>query len=194
MKEIDAKGLDCPAPVVKTKKALEDNDELLTIVDNEVAANNVKKLAVKLGCEVEVNKENDKLYKLKIKKVNNQKEESEEESKDDDNAKIYFFKSDKLGKGEDELGNVLIKGFIHTLLDVEPLPEKIIFMNAGVKIPTQNKDAIDSLKELEDKGVSILSCGTCLDYYQIKDELEVGSISNMYEIVENLNSKEVVVI
>lgn len=190
IKEIDAKGLDCPAPVVRTKNALKDNDQLITLVDNEVAANNVKKLAVKLGCEVEVISENDNLYKIKIEKQGEPNFEKDSE----DIGKVYFFKSDKLGTGEDELGDVLLKGFIHTLLDIEPAPEKIIFMNAGVMIPTQNEDAVDSLKELKEKGVTILSCGTCLDYYGLQEQLKVGSISNMYEIVESLNNGDVVVV
>ena len=189
MKEIDAKGLDCPEPVVLTKKALKENDEIVTIVDNEVAANNVKKLATKLGCEVAVNKK-DELYRIEI--VNTETKDIEE--KPENEGKVYFFKSDKLGTGKDELGDVLIKGFIHTLLEVETLPEKIIFMNSGVKIPTENQDAIESLKKLEEKGVSILACGTCLDYYGLKDKLKVGAISNMYEIVESLNSSEVITI
>ncbi len=191
MKEIDAKGLDCPEPVVLTKKVLKENDEIVTIVDNEVAANNVKKLATKLGCEVTVSKEDEDLYYVEIKKDEDaDNEEKETETK----GKVYFFKSDELGTGEIELSNVLMKGFIHTLNEINPLPEKIIFMNSGVKIPTENKDAIESLKKLEEKGVSILACGTCLDYYSLKDKLKVGTISNMYEIVESLNSSEVITI
>mgnify|MGYP000692203277 CR=1 FL=1 len=189
MKEIDAKGLDCPKPVVLTKNALKENKEVITIVDNEAAANNVKKLATKLGAEADIKKiEND--YEVNIKKTKNNKETDQEKNE----GKVYFFKSDKLGKGEDELGNVLIKGFLHTLLELEPLPQKLIFMNSGVKIVTENEDALDSLKELEEKGVTILSCGTCLDYYGLEDKLNVGEISNMYEIVENLNNSNVITI
>ncbi len=187
MKEIDARGLNCPEPVVLSKKALEENNEIITIVDNEVAFNNVKKLAVNNGCEVEVIEENDS-YKIKMIKTEGKKIEVNNKA---EKAKVYFFKSDQLGKGEDELSNVLVKGFIHTLLEVDPLPEKIIFMNSGVNIPSKNEDAIDSLQSLEEKGVEILACGTCLDYYGLKDELKVGSISNMYEIVESLNDYEV---
>jgi len=189
MKKINARGLDCPEPVVLTKKALKDNEEVITIVDNKAAANNVKKLAKKLGAEAEINEiEND--YEINIK--NNENKHKNEQK--DSTAKVYFFKSDKLGKGADELGDVLIKGFLHTLLETDPLPEKLIFINSGVKIVTENEDAIESLQELEDKGVNILACGTCLDYYGIEDQLAVGEISNMYEIVESLNSFKVVTV
>lgn len=189
MKKIDAKGLDCPQPVVLTKNALKENKEVITIVDNEAAANNVKKLATKLGAEAEIKKIDDN-FEVNIKKT--EKNSKNDESKSE--GKVYFFKSDKLGKGEDELGNVLIKGFLHTLLELDPLPKKLIFMNSGVRIVTENEDAIDSLKKLEDKGVTILSCGTCLDYYDLEDKLDVGEISNMYEIVESLNSSNVITI
>ena len=189
MKEIDAKDLDCPQPVVLTKKALEDNKEVITIVDNEAAANNVKKLANKFGAEAEIKKIKNN-FEVNIKKT--EKSIKNDESKSE--GKVYFFKSDKLGKGEAELGNVLIKGFLHTLLEVNPLPEKLIFINSGVRIVTENEDAIDSLQKLEDRGVTILSCGTCLDYYGLEDKLNVGEISNMYEIVESLNSCDVITI
>jgi len=189
MKKIDAKGLDCPEPVVLTKNALKENKEIITIVDNEAAANNVKKLATKLGAKAEI-KKIDSNFEVNIKKTEKNSEKDENKSE----GKVYFFKSDKLGKGEDELGNVLIKGFLHTLLELDPLPQKLIFMNSGVKIATENEDAIDSLKKLEDKGVTILSCGTCLDYYGLEDKLDVGEISNMYEIVESLNSSNVITI
>ncbi|MGM0437611.1 MAG: sulfurtransferase-like selenium metabolism protein YedF [Bacillota bacterium] len=189
MKRINAKGLDCPKPVVLTKNALKENKEVITIVDNEAAANNVKKLANKLGAEAEIKKIEDN-YEVNIKKT----DDNSKNDKDRTERKIYFFKSDKLGQGEDELGNVLIKGFLHTLLEVKPLPQKLIFMNSGVKIVTENEDAIDSLKELEERGVTILSCGTCLDYYGLEDKLDVGEISNMYEIVESLNDSNVITI
>lgn len=189
MKKIDAKGLDCPQPVVLTKNALKDNKEVITIVDNEAGANNVKKLATKLGAKAEIKKIDDN-FEVNIIKTEKNSENDENKSE----GKVYFFKSDKLGKGEDELGNVLIKGFLHTLLELDPLPQKLIFMNSGVRIVTENEDAIESLKKLEDKGVTILSCGTCLDYYGLENKLDVGEISNMYEIVESLNSANVITV
>ncbi|MBM7557312.1 sulfurtransferase-like selenium metabolism protein YedF [Halanaerobacter jeridensis] len=187
MKELDARGLDCPEPVVKTKQALGEADKVVVSVDDQVQADNVAKLAKKLNAEVAIVEQEDH-YQLTIEQQGDEQEGTEEEQ----SGKVYFLTSDPLGEGEEKLGTILTKGFISTLLDVRPLPDKIIFMNSGVKIPTLNQQAIDDLKELEEQGVNILSCGTCLDYYEITEELAVGEISNMYEILSALNSGKVV--
>ena len=187
MKTIDARGLSCPKPVVKTKKALENNDELEVLVDNEVAAQNVKKLGIKMGAKITMVKDNDELYKLVITDFEKTNQKSRKGVKD----KVIFVKSNLLGEGDEKLGNILIRGFINTLNEIEPLPGKVIFMNAGVKLPCNNEEIINSLKKLQNKGVEILVCGTCLDYYNLKEELKVGNISNMYEIVDSLNKGEV---
>lgn len=188
MKKIDARGLSCPKPVVKTKNALEDNDEVEVLVDNEVAAQNVKKLGIKLGGKVTLIKEKEDLYKLVINDI---KKSSQKDKKDDD-KKVVFIKSNLLGKGDKELGDILIRGFINTLNQIDPLPKKIIFMNSGVKLSCNNEEVIKHLKQLEKNGVEILSCGTCLDFYGLKDELKVGQISNMYEIVDSLNNGNII--
>ncbi|MFW6281142.1 MAG: sulfurtransferase-like selenium metabolism protein YedF [Halanaerobium sp.] len=184
MKKIDAKGLACPKPVVLTKKALEEDNEVLTIVDNEAASKNVAKLAKKLNCKVSILEENDKLFKVNIKK----KKEQSLNSDDDNDAKTYLIDSEYFGEGSPELGKILIKGFLNTLLEVDPLPKKIIFLNSGVKLTSVYNDTVEVIQELGEKNVEILSCGTCLDFYDLKSELKVGEISNMYEIVDSLNS------
>jgi selenium metabolism protein YedF len=188
MKEVDARGLTCPKPVIMTKKALSEEEQLLVLVDNEVAANNVAKLAKKMGCQVTTLAEKGN-YKLTIKQVDNL---DASESRAASIGKTYFITSNLLGEGESELGEILMKGFISTLLEIDPLPVKIIFMNSGVKIPTLNKAALESLEILADKGVEILSCGTCLDYYGLTEKLKIGNISNMYEILASLNSEDIV--
>jgi len=190
MKKIDARGLECPKPVIKTKNGLEKNKELEVIVDNNVAAQNVKKLAIKMGAKVALVKESDDLYKLIITNFS----QKNHKRKKDFNNNVIFVKSDLLGGGEEKLGEILIRGFISTLIDIEPFPDKIIFMNAGVKLPCNNQEIITSLERLENKGVKILSCGTCLDFYGLQDDLQVGSISNMYEIVDSLNKGEILTI
>ncbi len=192
MKEIDARGLDCPGPVVKTRNALKEEKEVMVIIDNEVAAKNVTKLAQKMGYKVDEFKEEENNIKLEIIKEENDGKESQTKEASEMDRKVYFLTSDTLGDGEEELGKFLMKGFISTLLEVEPLPEKVIFMNAGVKVPTLNLEAVESLEKLSERGVTILSCGTCLDYYKLKDDLKIGSISNMYEIVESLHQGNVV--
>ncbi len=187
MKEVDVRGLSCPKPLIETKKALKDDDQLLVLIDSEVVKDNVMKLAKKLNCKVNLLEDGEE-YRLTIKK-------SAEASDDDSteaSGKVYFVNSDTLGEGEEKLGNVLMKAFISTLIELDPLPEKIVFMNSVVKVPALNDEAKEYLQKLEEAGVTILSCGSCLNYYGIEDELEVGEISNMYEILESLNQGDVV--
>ncbi|PTV96186.1 selenium metabolism protein YedF [Halanaerobium saccharolyticum] len=197
MKEIDARGLACPKPVVLTKKAMADNDEILTVVDNRTASENVAKLARKMKAEVTIVEEAEDYFKIMIKKTAADKVEdkagaavgSESESQQ---GKVYLVASDTLGEGDEELGKILIKGFLSTLLDIKPQPKKVIFLNAGVKLAVLEKDVTAVLADLEAAGVKILLCGTCLDYYNLSDQVEVGEVSNMYEIVDSLNSSSTV--
>ncbi|MCC0647393.1 sulfurtransferase-like selenium metabolism protein YedF [Clostridioides sp. ZZV15-6598] len=185
--KIDARGLACPKPVINTKKELDNIEEgiVVTTVDNETAKENILKLAKSLNCEARIVDEKENLISIEIKKGNNvvvQKEESELEDT------CVFISSDKMGLGNDELGQVLIKGFIYTLTESKPYPKHILLVNGGVKLSAENEATIENLKILEDEGVEILSCGTCLDYYNLKEKLQVGSVTNMYTIVETLKN------
>ncbi|RAK08493.1 selenium metabolism protein YedF [Halanaerobium saccharolyticum] len=195
MKEIDARGLDCPKPVVLTKKAMADNEEVLVIVDNKIASENVAKLAQKMKAEVSIVEESADYFKIIIKNTG-EKVKSENNkaavSHPSEAGKVYLIASDKLGEGEEDLGKILIKGFLSTLLDIKPLPEKVIFLNSGVKMAVLEKDVTATLEKLESAGVEVLICGTCLDYYDLSDQLEVGEVSNMYEIVNSINSSDYV--
>ncbi len=99
---------------------------------------------------------------------------------------VISITEDRMGRGNEELGSVLIKAFIHTLLDIETKPDTIIFYNTGVKLTVKNSEVIDDLKISQARGVEILICGTCANYFEIKDEIGVGVISNMYDIAEKL--------
>ena len=94
--------------------------------------------------------------------------------------------SDRMGSGNDELGKVLIKGFIFAVTQLDELPKTMLFYNGGATLTTEGSDSLEDLKSLEAQGVEILTCGTCLDYYGLKDKLAVGSVTNMYSIVETL--------
>lgn len=91
---------------------------------------------------------------------------------------------DVMGKGDDALGRILMKSFFHTLAETRPVPDTIIFFNSGVKLLVDGSEAFEDIKRLEQNGVKILACGTCLDYFKLKDRLLAGSISNMYDIKE----------
>lgn len=188
MKKIDARGMDCPKPVVLTKKALTDNEEITTIVDNEIAAKNVEKLAKKMNCKSSTVKENDTLFKILIKNRKSKQKENDE----DKNSKVYLIASEYMGEGNNELGKILMKGFLSTLIDIEPKVDKLLFVNSAVKLSTIYPETISVLKELKENGTDILVCGTCLDYYDLTDKIQIGEISNMYEIVDNINSGDFV--
>ncbi|HOV94341.1 MAG TPA: sulfurtransferase-like selenium metabolism protein YedF [Spirochaetales bacterium] len=102
-----------------------------------------------------------------------------------------FFASDSIGQGSDELGALLMKGFIYALAEGENKPVRMIFMNSGVNLTVEGSIHLENLRRLQDEGVEILSCGTCLDFYGLKDKLAVGRVSNMYEIVSLLSSGRV---
>ena len=193
MKEIDAKGLACPKPVVLAKKAITSNQEVLVIVDNQTAASNLTKLGKKMGAEVSVVEESETEFKVMFKKTKSTDSENADSESETSGAKIYLIPSDTMGDGERELGQILIKGFISTIKELDPLPEKIIFLNSGVKLATK-EDIVFYLKELEEQGVEILLCGTCVDYYELQAEVGVGEISNMFEIADNLNRRDVVTV
>lgn len=100
---------------------------------------------------------------------------------------VVVISSDKMGRGNDELGKVLIKGCIFAITQLDELPKKMIFYNGGAKITCEGSDSLEDLKNLESQGVEIVTCGTCLDYYGMKDKLAVGTVTNMYDIVESMN-------
>lgn len=183
---VDARGLACPEPVICTKKALEklESGTITTIVDNDVAKDNIVRLAKSFDYPVEVEKKDENYY-IKIRK-------SGSLITDIDASKniVMLISSQFLGRGNDELGKVLTKSFFFTLTETQPLPKTIMFINSGIVLTCHGSNVLEEIIDLEKKGVEILSCGTCLDYYNLKDRLCVGSITNMYTIVEKmLNNK-----
>lgn len=181
-KVIDARGLACPQPVVLTKKGLEESDQLTTVVDNSVAVENVTRLAKSKGCTVQVEeKEGD--YYLHISKSCCDAFASNEEQE----KAVVLVTSNLFGQGEEELGKTLMKSFLYALTQVENI-KQMIFMNSGVFLTIQGSEVLESLKTMEESGVEMLSCGTCLDYYGLKDKLAVGEVTNMYTAVEAITS------
>lgn len=190
-KEVDARNQNCPKPVIMTKKALDSIDEgiITTIVDNEVAKENVSKLAKSLNLEFTVDKNSSNEYYIHITK--GETKESEESNVCTPNTfkdLTILFGKDKLGEGSDELGSILMKGYIYTLTEAIPFPSTLLFLNGGVKLTTEGSPVLDDLLKLQSEGVEILSCGTCLDYFGLKDKLAVGEVTNMYTIVEKLKN------
>ena len=182
MKILDAKGLDCPLPVVKTKELLEENDSVKTIVDNEIAVQNLEKFATHKGFHFESGKDGNDYFVL-VYKGDKPKEEKVEEK---ENLAIVF-SSNVMGSNK-ELGAILMKAFVFALTKQDKLPKQMIFYNEGVLLTSTQSEILNDLKTLESKGVEIVSCGTCLDFFHKKEDLQVGSVTNMYDIVERMES------
>jgi len=193
MKKVDCRGLACPAPVLKTKEALEEIEkgELVVIVDNKASKENVKRFAQKAGCRVRVEEKDGEFY---IHIVKGEATAQEEEERREGKEVAVFIASTYVGEDK-ELGKILIKGFIKTFINAQPLPRRIILVNTAVKLACRGADEeiLAALKELEEKGVEIICCGTCLNYFNLLDELEVGVASNAYDVVQALVNSDSVV-
>jgi len=190
---VDARGLSCPQPVVLAKKALESNKKVKVIVDNETALENVKRLGMKLECDVRVQAKSGDLYEIQMtRRADFDKNQDFVSSCCETGAAktgpfVIVVSENKMGRGNDELGAVLIKAFLHTVAGQAKKPDVMIFYNTGVTLTVQGSDVLEDLKQLESEGVQILVCGTCLNYFEIKDKLAVGTVSNMYDIVETMS-------
>lgn len=195
MKIIDAKNKNCPIPVIMAKKEMDLGEKVIVIeVDNEIAVKNLEKLANSQGFEVSVN-EGKGIYKVILNSSSKSCEEIicsiEEGNKLGDWA--VFIGKEIIGMGNEELGKNLMKMFFYTLNESNDIPKYLLFMNDGVKVPTLNEQAIEHLSELQNKGVEILVCGACLNFYSLEDKLNVGRISNMYEITSAMQEVSKVV-
>jgi selenium metabolism protein YedF len=194
MKTLDVKGMKCPMPLIETKKALKEiavDETLKIIIDNETSVKNVTHFLNDHHIPVKQIKQNG-IFELIVNKTADDSFESsdaqaycEVPSTKDDRFSVMFAK-DYLGEGSHELGHALVGSMLNTIKAMETLPDKIIFMNSGINLVTKGSLFLPQLKELETRGVSIITCGTCLDYYGKMDDLEAGRISNMNDIMESL--------
>jgi selenium metabolism protein YedF len=180
MKSIDCSGKTCPLPVIETKRILEEEDatEVAVLVDNPVSRENVMRFLESQGFSVTAMEEKGK---HRIEGTRNQ-ETTEQPSITNTKKLLVFVDGETVGRGSKELGTILMRSFLLTLKELNPLPWRIIFINSGVKLAVEGSPYIVALNDLVAIGAEILSCGTCLDYYRVKDRLMVGRISNMYEI------------
>jgi selenium metabolism protein YedF len=187
-KIVNATGLACPQPVILAKQAIELHDHVRVIVDNDTALENVKRLGTKLGCDVKTEKKNDDTYEIDLTRkaeIIVPKEDfvsSCSTQAASSGPFVIVISADKMGRGNDELGYVLIRAFLHTIALQKEKPDVILFYNTGVKLTLQESEVLDDLKELAAAGVEMLVCGTCLNYFEVKDKLGVGVVSNMYDI------------
>lgn len=205
-KTVDARKIPCPGPVIEVKKALKDMEQgtLLVLVDNEAAVLNLTKLASYLKLLSVSEKIDDGTYRVTIDVGENGTPDGEEERGEhgkspsqpiggrlciQDSRKtgmLIVLSSDQMGEGDEALGKILMKGFLYALTELEQLPETILLYNGGAKLSVEGSDSLEDLKTLEDQGVEVLTCGTCLNHYGLTEKLGVGSVTNMYVIAEKM--------
>lgn len=189
-KTVDTRGMPCPKPLIMTKKALDElkvGEKTLVLIDNEIAKQNVERFCADNGAITDC-KKNGNVFTLTIIK---QKETTAADTATScapqlSKSYVICIKNDKMGIGADELGFILIKGYLNVIKEIKPLPGTIIFYNNGIHLTVEGSPVLEALKELEKLGVKILVCGTCVDFYNKKTLVKVGVMSNMYDIGEVL--------
>ena len=202
-KTIDCRGMACPLPVVNAKNAAMSfpEDGTLTVrVDNEIAVQNLGKFAKKKGfaSESETKGEHDFAVTMQVKAEANaaeltQVQPSQQAAAAPSGGKTVLVGANTMGTGDEKLGKNLMKAFLFALASQDEVPANIIFFNTGAYLTCEGSESVQDLKGLEGAGAPITTCGTCLDYYGLKEKLQVGSVSNMYDIVETLMASAVVI-
>jgi selenium metabolism protein YedF len=200
---VDARGLACPQPVLLVKKAITLNEEVTVLVDNEIAVENIRRLAAKTACGFSVTEKEGGIWEIALVRTGAMGDppvgaDAESSlpcggspregwlSRKEGGPVVVVLSDNHMGRGDDVLGDVLIRAFIHTLAQIKPLPATIICYNAGVKLAVKDSTVLDDLQQLEKAGVDILICGTCVNYFGLGDRIAAGRISNMYDILETM--------
>ncbi|MEW6440462.1 MAG: sulfurtransferase-like selenium metabolism protein YedF [bacterium] len=203
---IDARGLACPGPVLKTKAALEEDPgaAIEVLVDNEGSSENVLRFARSQGRAARSVAEG-AAFRVLIGSGEPSGLPAREPSPSPDPASpeplpacrdgglVLYVGADQMGRGSEDLGRKLMRGFLRTWLDGERKPWRILFLNSGVRLTTVDEEAVEILELLEHRGVEVLSCGTCLEHFGLIQALRVGRVTNMYEIVETFSAAHRVV-
>lgn len=185
---VDARGLACPQPVIETRKAMQEADRLVTLVDSETSLANVSRMAEKAGWQVRVVSEGDahQIHLDKAGDVALPDPMPMGQAAVLSSPVVLVVSSELMGRGDAELGSILIRAFFHTLGEVDPVPDTIIFLNTGVRLACEGSVVVDDLRALEAEGIEMLACGTCLGYFELNEKLAVGQVSNMYDIAETM--------
>ncbi len=198
MVKVDARGDACPLPVVKAKKAIAELNgagEVEILVDNEIAVQNLTKMAQQKGLVYSAEKLAEREYSVRFT-VGETTPESEEKAEacapdtrcaqDTRTDTVVVIASDQMGEGAEELGKTLLKAFVFSLTQQDKLPKTILFYNGGAHLTCEGSPMLEDLKALEAEGVEILTCGTCLNFYGLTEKLAVGGVTNMYVIAEKM--------
>ena len=197
MTQLDMMGNPCPIPVIRARKELEkpDSDGVLVLVDNIVAVQNLEKMAKGLGYVFSYESDGDALFRVSIGKDGASMPRAVPIPKDTllaapaqdktDGVTVLITK-DMMGDGSEELGRILIKGFIFSLTELPVLPKAVIFLNSGVRLAVEGSNTLADLQKLSDAGATVLACGTCLNYYGLTEKLAVGEVTDMFGITGHL--------
>jgi selenium metabolism protein YedF len=195
---VDARGLACPQPVLLAKKAIMENDDVTVIVDNEIAVENISRMASKSGYGFSATEKKGGIREIVLIRTGAASSAIAASGAADDDSScdtalgkqngplVVVLSDSRMGRGDDTLGEVLIRAFIHTLSELKPLPETIICYNAAVKLAVKDSTVLEDLQHLAKDGVDIMVCGTCLNFYSLTDQIAAGRISNMYDILETM--------
>jgi len=200
-KLVDARGMACPLPVVNAKKASEDltaGDTLTVLVDNEIAVQNLTRFAAHKGFAVSSQKNSENSCSVIMHasgKAMSSAAGSADSCAPDARKKgmLVVLSANTMGAGDEKLGTALMKAFVFALTKQDQLPETILCYNTGAFLTCDGADTLADLRLLESEGVAIRTCGTCLDFYGLKDRLAVGSVTNMYDIVECMENARTII-
>ena len=186
MKEIDARGLACPAPVLQTKNAIEEENlnSIETIVDNEASRQNVSRFLKSQGFEVSVQEREGDFHVTGRREAGVEPEGLVAEKQDTEKKKIMVMVANNcMGHGDVELGSKLMASFLKTIKEMGDELWRLVFVNNGVKLTIDSSEVLSVLKEYEKDGLQILVCGTCLTHFNLLDKKQVGETTNMLDIV-----------
>lgn len=218
MEKINAIGQACPIPVIKAKKGLQNHDQIEILVDNEIAVQNLKKMATQLNYSYQV-QQKDSEFIVEMAKAGKGGQVTVQEkpvatvveapTNPDlptgriepasahqlqlSQGYIVVIGTDTMGQGDEKLGQTLLKSFIYSLTAQDILPEYVLFYNGGVKLVAEGSESADDLDELQKLGVKVLVCGVCVDYYGLKDKVSTDNITNMFHIVELMRGAQRIV-
>jgi selenium metabolism protein YedF len=196
MKEIDVRGLACPAPVLQTKATLEElrPDAVKVIMDSAASQQNVQRFLESQGFETSIVKEGDDFLIMGSCRSTPRPQTEGEKSAEAAQKKIMVMcATDRIGFGDDELGLKLMINFVRTLKEMGPDLWRLVLVNNGVKLTINGSEVLPDLKALEDNGVKILVCGTCLEHFKLLDKKQIGETTNMLDIVTGLQLADKVI-
>lgn len=188
-REINNRGLACPQPVINTKRALEELGQgtIISVVDNQVARENITRFAENAGCQVSVKEKNGEFYIAITRGEESPASPIVTQAKWETGPMVYLITSNTFGNGAEDLGETLMISFFNSLLE-QTAPRTIMLVNSGVRLAIKQSRVLEQMNKLVERGTTVLACGTCLEYYKMKEQLAIGRITNMLEILDNLTN------